>query len=128
MSQNGCWPLHCRKVVPPKAAAVLWDLTHIPSIVSTRLRDWGDTWRLYRMALPAEHFPAWGLLGTRHEAGSVIAHNFVCLLSWLAVQENSPQTVPALSIMDRQFRKTVLFDKFFRLVVPTGIDADILHW
>jgi hypothetical protein len=28
--------------------------------------------------------------------------------------------------MDRQFRKTVLFDKFFRIGLPIGIEAVIL--
>ncbi|SSC70255.1 unnamed protein product [Ciceribacter sp. T2.26MG-112.2] len=41
--------------------------------------------------------------------------------------ENSPKNVPAMSMMDRQFRKTVLFDKFFRIGLPIGIEAVSLH-
>lgn len=111
----------------PEAAALFWDLRHMLGIVSTRLGDWVTLSDYTEWALPVEIFPARGPLGPRHEAGWFIAHNLVRPLTWLGVLESSPQTVPAMSMMDRQFRKTVLFDKFFRIGLPIGIEAVILH-
>ena len=53
-----------------------------------------------------ELFPARGPLGALYEAGWFIAHNLLRPLTWLGVLENAPQTVPTMSIVDRQFRKT----------------------
>jgi len=45
-----------------------------------------------------------------------------------ALLENSPQDVPATSMMDRQFRKTVLFDeillRYLRAEIYCYPDAD----
>ncbi|KQV80514.1 hypothetical protein ASC90_25260 [Rhizobium sp. Root1220] len=35
--------------------------------------------------------------------------------------------ISSTSIMDRQFPKTVLFDKFFRMGLPIGIEAISVH-
>lgn len=111
----------------PEAAAMFWDLRHMLGIISTRLGDWVTLGDYTEWALPVELFPARGPLGPRHEAGWFIAHNLVRPLTWLGVLENSPQNVPAMSMMNRQFRKTVLFDKFFRIGLPIGIEAVIVH-
>lgn len=100
---------------------------HMLGIVSTRLGNWVTLGDYTEWALPMELFPARGRLGPRHEAGLFIAHNLVRPLTWLGVLENSPVNVPAMSMMDRQFRKTVLFDKFFRIGLPIGIEAVSLH-
>ncbi|WP_139276467.1 hypothetical protein [Pararhizobium antarcticum] len=110
-----------------EAAALSWDLRHMLGIVSNRLGDWVTLGDFTEWALPVELFPARGPLGRRHEAGWFIAHNLVRPLTWLGVLEGSPQNVPAMSIIDRQFRKTVLFDKFFRIGLPIGIEAVSLH-
>ncbi|MNL64204.1 hypothetical protein D3C87_1883970 [compost metagenome] len=111
----------------PEALALFWDLRHMLGIVSARLGDWVTLGDFTDWALPVELFPGGGPLGPRHEAGLFIAHNLVRSLTWLGVLENSPQNVPAMSMMDRQFRKTLLFDKFFRIGLPTGIEAVSLH-
>lgn len=110
-----------------EAAALFWDLRHMLGIVSTRLGDWVTLGDYTEWALPVVLFPARGPLGPLHEAGRFIAHNLVRPLTWLGVLENSPQNVSAMPMMDRQFRKTVLFDKFFKIGLPIGIDAVILH-
>ncbi len=76
-----------------------------------------------RRALPVKLIPARGPLGPRHEAGWFIAHNPGRQLTWLGVQEN----VPAMLMIDRQFRKTVLFDNSFSIGLPIGIEAVIVH-
>lgn len=111
----------------PEAAALFWDLRHMLGIVSARLGDWVTLGDFTEWALPVELFPARGPLGPRHEAGLFIAHNLVRPLTWLGVLENSPQNLPAMSMMDRQFRKTLLFDKFFRIGLPIGMEAISLH-
>ncbi|WP_162804407.1 hypothetical protein [Rhizobiales bacterium] len=111
----------------PEAAALFWDLRHMLGIVSTRLGDWMTLGDYTEWALPVELFPARGPLGARHEAGWFIAHSLVRPLTWLGVLEDSPKNVPAMSMMDKQFRKTVLFDKFFRIGLPIGIEAVSLH-
>lgn len=104
----------------PEAAALFWDLRHILGIVSNRLDDWVTLGEFTELALPVELFPARGPLGPQHEAGLFIAHNFVRPLTWLGVVENAPQNVPAMSMMHSQFRKTALFEKFFRIDLPIG--------
>lgn len=105
----------------PEAAALFWDLRHKLGLVLTRLGDWVTLGDFTDWALPVELIPTRGPLGPRHEAGLLIANNIVRPMTWLGVLENSPQNVPAMSIMDRQIRKTVLFDKFFRIGLPIGI-------
>lgn len=110
-----------------EAAALFWDLRHMLGIVSTRMCDWVTLGDLTGWAIPVELFPARGPLGPRHDAGWFIAHNLVRPLTWLGALENAPQNVPAMSMMDRQFRKTELFDQFFRIGLPIGIGAVSLH-
>ncbi|MFP3546943.1 hypothetical protein SB748_26290 [Rhizobium sp. SIMBA_035] len=111
----------------PEAAVLFWDLRHMLGIVSTRLGEWVTLGDFTGWALPVELFPASGPIGPRHEAGLFIANSLVRPLTWLGVLENSPQNVPAMSMMDNQFRKTVLFDKFFRIGLATRLEAVSLH-
>ncbi|EXL01335.1 hypothetical protein BG46_17540 [Brucella anthropi] len=78
-------------------------------------------------ALHVDLFPVEGPLGRRYEASFFIARNFVRPLTWLGVLEESPMNAPGTSMMDRQFRKTIIFDGFFRITPPTGFTTVVAH-
>lgn len=117
-----------------EATALFWDLRHMLGVVSSRLGDvssrlddWVAIGDLTEWMLPVELFPGRGPLGHRHEASFFIAYNFVRPLTWLGLLEGAPQNTPAISVMERQFRKTVLFDKCVRIGLPTGVATAGLH-
>lgn len=116
-----------RESLSLEAAALFWDLRHILGTISNRLGDWVTLSEFTEWAIPVELFPARGPIGARHEAGLFIAHNLIRPLAWLGVLEDSRRNTPAMSMMHRQFRKTILFDKFFRVGLPVGIDAVSVH-
>ena len=110
-----------------EAAALFWDLRHMLGVISNRLGVWVAIGDLTEWMLPVELFPGRGSLGPRHEASFFIAYNFVRPLIWLGLLEGGPQNTPAMSVIDRQFRKTVLFDKCVRISLPTGVATAGLH-
>lgn len=111
----------------PEAAALFWDLRHLLGIIKNRLGDWMTLSDFTELALPVALFPARGPLGPRHEAGFFLARNFVQPLTWLGVLEESPTNILGIAMMDRKFRKTPLFDAFFRIALPSGITATVVH-
>ena len=110
-----------------EAAALFWDLRHMLDVISNRLGDWMTLGNFSELALPVELFPAKGPLGRRHEAGFFLARNFVQPLTWLGVLEESPLNNSGITMMDRQFRKTSLFDAFFKIALPSGIAVAVVH-
>jgi len=111
----------------PEAAALFWDLRHMLGVISNRLGDWVTLGVFTEWALPVDLFPFGGPLGRRHEASFFIARNFVRPLTWLGMLEESPMNAPGTSMMDRQFRKTIIFDRFFRITLPTGFTTVVAH-
>jgi len=105
----------------PEAAALFWDLRHMLGVVSNRLGDWVTLSDFTEWAIPVELFPGYGPLGARHEACFFLAHNLVQPLTWLGVLEGSPRNEPAMLVTERQFRKTALFDRFFKIGLPNTI-------
>ena len=110
-----------------EAAALFWDLRHMLGVISNRLGDWVAIGDLTEWMLPVELFPGRGSLGARHEANFFIAYNFIRPLTWLGLLEGAPQNTPTMSVMDRRFRKRVLFDKSVRISLPTGMATISLH-
>lgn len=61
----------------PDSAALLWDLTHKLSIIKNWLGNCRTLSDFTELALPFDIFPARGTIGPRHEAGFLLARNFV---------------------------------------------------
>ncbi|MCX2698113.1 hypothetical protein [Ochrobactrum chromiisoli] len=110
-----------------EAAALFWDLRHMLGIIKNRLGDWMAVSDFTELALPVDLFPARSPLGPRYEAGFFLARNFVQPLMRLGLLEQSPTNMLGISMMDRQLLKTALFDAFFRITLPSGITAAVVH-
>lgn len=93
-----------------ESATLLWDSTHKLVIIKNRLGNCMTLSDFTELALPVGIFPARGTIGSRHEAGFLVARNFVQPLTWLGVLEEPTKSILGIAMMDRQFRKTKLFD------------------
>lgn len=113
--------------LPPKAAALFWNLRHMLDVVSNRMGDWVTLGTFTEWALPVELFPGREPFGPRHEASFFIAYNFIRPLTWLGLLQDSPQNTPSLAVTHRQFRKSEIFDKVIKITLPNDIREIGVH-
>ncbi|WP_157784516.1 hypothetical protein [Sinorhizobium fredii] len=112
----------------PQANSLFWNLEHILRVIGSRLTDWTTVGELSELAIPTELFPPRGSLSGRFEACLFVAHEIVRPLSWLGLLEDGNlKQRPHVRLEERLVRKTALFDRFVRLIVPTADAGQRVH-
>lgn len=97
-------------------------------VIGSSLGDWLTVAEFSELAIPTEPFPTRGSLGGRFEACLFVAHEIVRPLSWLGlVDDGNPKQKPHVRLEERLIRKTALFDRFVRLIVPIADGGQRVH-
>lgn len=112
----------------PQANALFWNLEHFMRVIGNRLGDWTTVADFSELIIPMDLFPSRGSISGRFEACLFVANEIVRPLSWLGlVDDGCLKQKPHVRIEERLIRKTALFNRFVRLIVPTADGGRHVH-
>lgn len=112
----------------PQANALFWNLEHFMRVIGDQLSDWTTVADFSELIVPVDLFPSRGSISGRFEACLFAAHEIVRPMNWLGlVDDGHLKQKPHIRLEERLIRKTPLFDRFVRLIVPTADGGKHIH-
>ncbi|MEI3807896.1 hypothetical protein V6R85_25630 [Agrobacterium sp. CCNWLW32] len=112
----------------PQANALFWNLEHFLPVVGNRLGEWVTVADFSELIIPIDLFPSRGSTSNHFEACLFVAHEIVRPMSWLGlIDDGHLKQKPHVRLEERLIRKTALFDRFVRLIVPTTDGGQHVH-
>ena len=112
----------------PQANALFWHLEHFMRVIGNRLGDWITVADFSELIIPIDLFPTRGSISGRFEACLFVAHEIVRPLRWLGlIDDGHLKQKSQVRLEERLIRKTALFDRFVRLIVPTADGGQHVH-
>lgn len=112
----------------PQANALFWNLEHFMRVIGDQLGDWTTVADFSERIIPMDLFPSRGSISSRFEACLFVAHEIVRPMNWLGlVDDGHLKQKSHIRLEERLIRKTPLFDRFVRLIVPTVDGGQHVH-